>query len=163
MIGRLSETPSLRNQMGLSGTIDSSVYEGLKDVLQRHPAVTSVGYEPDSIVKKFIRARIDPNRVVPVTGPDAPLLDVEWRFAGDEQQFRIHYADPNTGFNCGWHRDDDHSELGSVHFQYDYPEIGVSNRERVEFQKSIPTELLWTVLDRLFQDRIPSLTGEGDG
>ncbi|ADE02428.1 hypothetical protein JK354_17375 [Haloferax volcanii] len=116
--------------MELSGTIDSSVYEGLKDVLQRHPAVTSVSYEPDSIVKKFIQAELDPNRVVPATGPEPPTLDVEWRFVGDEPQFRIHYADPNTGFNCGWHRDGDHPELGAVHFQYQYftkrPRLAVS-------------------------------------
>ncbi len=104
--------------MGLSGTTDSSVYEGLRDVLQRHPAITSVGYEPDSIVKKCIRAQIDPTRVVPMTGPESPLLDVEWRFFRDTQHFRVHYADPNTGFNCGWHCDDDHPELGPMHFQY---------------------------------------------
>jgi hypothetical protein len=146
--------------MGLSGTTDSSVYEGLVDILGRHPAVTSVGYEPDSIVKKFIRAQIDPNRIVPATGPEHPMLDVEWRFVGDEQQFRIHYADPNTGFNCGWHRDDDHPELGSVHFQYDHPETGETTHERAQFEKSVPTEILWTVLERLFEDRIPSLTVE---
>jgi hypothetical protein len=88
------------------------------------------------------------------------MLDVEWRFAGDEQQFRIHYADPNTGFNCGWHRDDDHPELGSVHFQYDHPETGETIHERTQFEKSVPTEILWTVLDRLFENRIPSLTVE---
>jgi len=41
--------------MGLSGTIDGSVYEGLKDVLQRYPISQTVAYEPDSIVKKFLR------------------------------------------------------------------------------------------------------------
>ncbi|AKU07816.1 hypothetical protein ABY42_08685 [Haloferax gibbonsii] len=146
--------------MGLSGTIDSSVYEGLKDVLQRHPAVTSVSYEPDSIVKKFIQAAIDPNRVVPTTGPLSPTLDVEWRFVGDESQFRIHYADPNTGFNCGWHRDDDHPELGAVHFQYYLPDREETNHEAAQFEKQIPTEILWTVLDRLFQERLPELTME---
>ncbi|MBC9988408.1 hypothetical protein E4P24_18870 [Haloferax sp. AS1] len=146
--------------MGLSGTIDSSVYEGLKDVLQRHPAVTSVAYEPDSIVKKFIQAEIDPNRVVPTTGPEAPTLDVEWRFVGDESQFRVHYADPNTGFNCGWHRDDDHPELGAVHFQYYLPDEGESKHEAVQFEKQIPTEILWAILDRLFQERLPELAME---
>lgn len=143
--------------MGLSGTIDSSVYAGLKDVLQRHPAVTSVGYEPDSIVKKFVRAKIDPNRVVPATGPEPPMLDVEWRFDGDDQQFRIHYADPNTGFNCGWHRDDDHPELGLIHFQYHYPESGETTHEQATFEKSLRTEILWTALDWLFHERLPSL------
>ena len=146
--------------MGLSGTIDSSVYEGLKDILQRHPAVRSVSYEPDNIVKKFIQAEVDPNRVVPTTGPESPTLDVEWRFVGDESQFRIHYADPNSGFNCGWHRDDDHPELGEVHFQYYHPASDETNHEPTQFEKQIPTEILWTVLDRLFQERLPELTME---
>lgn len=32
--------------MGLPGTTDSSVYEGLKDVLERQPEVTAITYEP---------------------------------------------------------------------------------------------------------------------
>lgn len=47
--------------MGLSGTIDTSVYEGVKDILQRDPRITRVTYEPDSIVKRFLRAKIDPS------------------------------------------------------------------------------------------------------
>jgi len=64
--------------MGLSGTTDSTVYEGLKDVLQRQPEVTTVSYEPDTITKKFLRAQVDPTRINPPTGPDSPTLDVEW-------------------------------------------------------------------------------------
>ncbi|WP_233512009.1 hypothetical protein [Haloferax sp. Atlit-12N] len=119
-----------------------------------------MSYEPDSIVKKYIQAAIDPNRVVPTTGPESPTLAVKWRFVGDESQFRIHYADPNTGFNCGWHRDDDHPELGAVHFQYYLPDEGETNHEAVQFEKQIPTEVLWTVLDRLFQERLPELAME---
>jgi hypothetical protein len=146
--------------MGLPGTTDSSVYEGLKDVLQRHPFITTVTYEPDSIVKQFLRAQIDPSRVVPATGPESPILDVEWRFVGNEPYYRIHYADPNSGFNCGWHRDDDHPDLGPVHFQYDNPETGEREHERIQFEKTIPTEILWIALDRLFEERIPRLGGE---
>lgn len=144
--------------MGLPGTTDSSVYEGLKGVLQRHPAVTSVTYEPDTIVRRSLCARIDPTRVVPPTGPASPTLDVEWRFVDDEPYYRIHYADPKTGFNCGWHRDDDHPDLGSVHFQYEHPRRNESDHEGTHFQKTVPTEILWTALDRLFEHRIPTLT-----
>jgi len=144
--------------MGLPGTTDTSVYEGLKDVLQRHPVITTVSYKPDSIVKRYLQAEIDPSRVVPSTGPSSPTLDVEWRFDEDEPYYRIHYADPNTGFNCGWHRDDDHPDLGSVHFQYDRPEVAESEHTSAQFNKAIPTEILWTALDRLFEDRISALT-----
>lgn len=146
--------------MGLPGTTDSSVYEGLKDVLQRYPIVTTVAYEPDSIVKQFLRAQIDPSRVVPPTGPESPTLDIEWRFVEDEPYYRIHYADSNTRFKCGWHRDDDHPDLGAVHFQYDHPVRGESDHERAQFNKTIPTEILWTALDRLFEERVPTLTVE---
>lgn len=146
--------------MGLSGTIDGSVYTGLKDILQRYPRTTSVMYEPDSITKRTIRADVDPARVVPPTGPRPPTLEVEWRFDGEEQQYRIHYADPNTGFNCGWHRDDDHPDLGPVHFQYVLPQSSQPRHERAHVEKEIPTEILWEVLDTLFHDRIPELTME---
>ena len=104
--------------MGLSGTIDSSVYEGLKDVLQRYPVVENVTYEPNSIVKN--------------------------------------YADPKTGFNCGWHRDDDHPDLGAVHFQYGHPTKGGDHRQ-ARFGHEVPTEILWAALDRLFEEQIPEL------
>lgn len=145
--------------MGLPGVIDSSVYEGLKDVLQRQPEVTAVEYEPDSISKKFLRATIDPTRVPMSTGPESPALDVEWRFNQGETYYRIHYHDPNSGFNCGWHRDDDHSDLGPVHFQYELP-TGKSNHERAQFAKTVPTEVLWECVDRLFEEVIPHYTEE---
>lgn len=146
--------------MGLPGTTDSSVYEGLKDVLQRYPVVTTVTYAPDSIRKRALHARTDPSRIVPPTGPESPTIDVEWRFVDDTPYYRIHYANPNTGLNCGWHRDDDHPELGPVHFQYERPAGGERGHERAQFDRSVPTEILWTILDQLFEERLPSLMKE---
>lgn len=143
--------------MGLPGVIDSTVYEGLKDVLQRQPEVTAVAYEPDSISKTFLRATIDPDRVPVPTGSESPALDVEWRYYRGETYYRIHYHDPNTGANCGWHRDDDHSDLGPVHFQYQRPTTGESDYERARFPKTVPTEILWEAVDRLFETRLPAL------
>lgn len=146
--------------MGLPGTTDSSVYRGLKDVLQRHPHITTVTYEPDRIVQSSLLARIAPDRAEPPTGPATPTLAVEWRFADGTPYYRLHYADPNTGFNCGWHRDDDHPELGEVHFQYEHPVTGDAGHERASFEKTLPTEILWSALNRLFEMRLPTLTGE---
>ena len=145
--------------MGLAGTTDSSVYEGLCDVLRRQPEVTSVAYRPDSIEKRYLRATTAPERPDPPTGPEPPTLDVEWRFGSEGQQYRIHYADPNTGFSCGWHRDDDHPELGAVHFQYETPSTEETTHESAAFESSVPTEVLWRALERLFEERLPSLTG----
>ena len=146
--------------MGLPGVTDSTVYEGLRDVLQRQPEVTTVNYEPDTISKKFLRAKIDPSRITPPTGPQSPKLDVEWRYSQSEQYYRIHYADPNTGFNCGWHRDDDHPDLGSVHFQYEQPEMNNPNHQKANLSKTAPSEILWTVLEQLFEEEIPTRTAQ---
>ncbi len=143
--------------MAIPETTDQSVYQGRKDVLNRHPAVTSVTYQPDSIVKQFLQATIDPHRIYPSTGPAEPTLDVEWRFLEDESYYRIHYVDPNTGFNCGWHRDHDHPDLGPVHFQFDHPTDG-REYERAQFSNTVPTEICWQALDRLLEE--PTLSSE---
>jgi hypothetical protein len=146
--------------MGLAGTTDPSVYEGLRDVLRRQPEVTTVTYQPDSIGKRSLRAEIAPERVDPPTAPESPTLDVEWRFADGDSQYRIHYADPNTGFSCGWHRDEDHPDLGAVHFQYEDPGTGGTTHESARFESSVPTEILWRAVERLFEQRLPSLTAD---
>ncbi|AWB28064.1 hypothetical protein [Halococcoides cellulosivorans] len=145
--------------MSLPGTIDTTVYRGLRDVLERQPEITTVTYEPDSIVKRSLRATVAADRVRPSTGPADPTLDVEWRFRGDEQFYRIHYADPNTGFNCGYHRDADHPDLGPVHFQYQVPDASDTHHEASSFDPTIPTEILWIALEELFERRIRELLG----
>jgi len=144
--------------MGLPGHIDSSVYNGLRDVLDRHPKITTVAFEPDSISKEFLRATVAPDRITPPTGSEPPVIDVEWRFDRGTEYYRIHYADPNTGFNCGWHRDDDHPELGAVHFQRTHPEDGETEYSPAAFEKSVPTEILWTAVRRLFETKLPKYT-----
>lgn len=144
--------------MGLPGTIDPSVYKGLKDILKRHPVITDVGFQPDSISKRYIQATVAPDRLDPPTGPEPPTIEVEWRFRKNSAYYRIHYADPNTGFNCGWHRDEDHPDLGSVHFQYENPQLSEVDHIRTDFKKAVPTEILWIALQRLFETKIPNLT-----
>jgi hypothetical protein len=146
--------------MGLPGVTDQTVYRSLNDVLTRQPEITTVQYEPDSISKEWLRATIAPARVHPPTGPTTPELRVEWRFHHDESYYRIHYHDPNTGFNCGWHRDDDHPTLGPVHFQYEHPPTGASDYESAQFSKTVPTQILWTAVEHLFEAKIPTLSGE---
>ena len=146
--------------MGLPGHIDSSVYSGLRDVLQRYPTITTVAFEPDSIAKEFLRATVRPARITPSSGSEPPVIDVEWRFDGETEYYRIHYADPNTGFNCGWHRDDDHSDLGATHFQYERPTDDAPTHEAAAFDATTPPKILWECLDDLFSTRLPQLTGE---
>jgi len=81
----------------------------------------------------------------------------------ENSNYRIHYADPNTGFNCGWHQDGDHPDLGAIHFQYEQPETGEGSHSGTQFSKTVPSEILWTALERLFENEYLRLPHDGSG
>ena len=139
----------------MSGERNPALYRTIKDVLKRRAETTTVTYEPDSIQRRYLAAEIDPMRVVPATGPESPTLTVRWKTAPPHERFRIDYADPNTGFHCGWHRDDDHPELGPIHFQLQHSGTEEPRREPARFEVDTPTRILWACLDRLFGEVFP--------
>ncbi|ESS10059.1 MAG: hypothetical protein A07HN63_00270 [uncultured archaeon A07HN63] len=140
------------------GSHNPAVYRELRDVLRRQPEITETWYEPDAVQQRYLAASIAPDRVDPPTGPDAPRIEVRWQ-AGPQTRFRIDYADPNTGFHCGWHRDDDHPDLGETHFQYERPDDAPIH-EAVDLSATTPPKCLWACLDELFSLRLPQLTSE---
>lgn len=142
---------------GFPGVVDTTIYHGLNDVLKRLPEVTTVTYEPNSIEKRALCAFFDPNRLTPPTGPETSYLTIEWRLHEETQYFRIDYADPNVPFHCGWHRDDDHNDLGPIHFQYETAEMSTPDRESAHFDSEIPTEILWEATARLLDEKLPSI------
>ena len=140
------------------GSPNPAVYRELRDVLRRQPEITETWYAPDSVQRRYLVGSIAPARVEPPTGPDAPQIAVRWLSTRDE--FRIDYTDPNTGFHCGWHRDDDHPDLGATHFQYERPEDDEPTYEAANFAATTPPKLLWACLDELFSVRLPQLMTE---
>ncbi|MFC5279731.1 hypothetical protein ACFPM1_13325 [Halorubrum rubrum] len=143
-----------------AGTENQALYRTLKDVLVRQTEVASVRFEPDAIQKRYLAAEVDPQRVVPPTGPEPPQLEVHWKLTPPHDEFRIDYADPNAGFHCGWHRDEDHDDLGAVHFQYRTAPMETPEYEGVVFEAASPPRLLWECCEELFTDVIPDYTGE---
>jgi hypothetical protein len=137
------------------GSQNPGVYRTLKDVVERQPAVVTVQYEPDAIQKRYLRAEIAPDRVTPPTGPERPTLELRWETAPPHEQFRIDYHDPNVSFYCGWHRDEDHPDLGETHFQYRTAEMAEAEREPSSFDHESPARILWTCCERLFEDVLP--------
>lgn len=146
-----------------SGSQNPGVYRALKDVLERQSTVDAVRFEPDAIQKRYLRAEVAPNRVTPPTGPQRPTLKVRWETAPPHERFRIDYHDPNADFHCGWHRDDDHPDLGDVHFQYRTPELTETIREPVSFDAESPARILWDCCERLFEDVLPASIPELHG
>lgn len=139
---------------------NSALYQLLKDVLERQPAITAVWFEPDAIQKRYLAAAVDPQRVVPPTGPESPQLAVHWKLTPPHDEFRIDYADPNLDFHCGWHQDTDHSDLGTAHFQYQTALRDTPAYEAVVFEASSPPKLLWECCDELFNRVIPEYTAD---
>lgn len=136
------------------GSQNPGIYRNLKDVLRRQPQVVTVWFEPDAIRKSHLAAEIDPIRLHPPSGPKPPTLEVRWKTAPPHDSFRVDYHDPNTGFHCGWHRDDDHTDLGEIHLQYRTSEMNEPLREPVAFEAESPARLLWECCERLFGETI---------
>ncbi|RLM62580.1 hypothetical protein [Halorubrum sp. Atlit-26R] len=143
-----------------SGAENPALYRVLKDVLERQAGVTSVRFEPDAIQKRYLAAAIDPQRVVPPTGPKLPQLEAHWKLTPPHDEFRIDYADPNSRFHCGWHHDEDHNDLGAAHFQYQTASKEAPEYERVVLEAASPPKLLWECCDELFENVIPDYTAE---
>jgi hypothetical protein len=142
------------------GSENPAIYRTLKDVLERQAEVVSVRFEPDAIQKRYLAAAVDPQRVVPPTGPESPQLEVHWKLTPPHDEFRIDYADPNVGFHCGWHRDEDHNELGAAHFQYQTDSMETPEYEGVVFDAESPPKLLWECCDELFENVLLDYTAE---
>lgn len=138
-----------------SGAENPALYRTLRDTLQRQAEVVSVRFQPDAIQKRYLTAKVDPHRVDPPTGPEPPRLEVHWKLTPPHDEFRIDYADPNTGFHCGWHQDEDHDNLGAAHFQYRTAAMESPEYDGVVFESASPPKLLWECCEALFGDVIP--------
>ena len=79
------------------GDPNANLYTQLKrDVLDRVPQIEAVEYVPDDIEAKQLRARFDPDRLDPPTGPESPELTITWYRQDPHDWFRVNYTDPNT-------------------------------------------------------------------
>lgn len=137
------------------GAQNPALYRILEDILQRQAEITAVRYEPDAIQRRYLAATVGPSRVVSPTGPDTPGLEVHWQTTPPHDVFRIDYHDPNTAFRCGWHRDDDHDDLGPTHFQCQAADMDDPAYEEARFGVDAPARILWECCDRLFSTVLP--------
>lgn len=133
------------------GDPNANLYSQLKrDVLNRVPQITTVEYVPDDVEAKQLQATFDPDRLDPPTGPEPPILTVTWYRQTPDDWFRVNYADRNTGFHAGWHQDEDHSDLGTAHFQYSIEDD--EDRWGITFEHETPSLILWEIIEALLED-----------
>lgn len=139
------------------GDPNANLYEQLqRDVLDRIPQIVSVEYVPNAVSAKELQASFDPDRLEPPTGPESPTLTIKWYRQTPHDWFRVDYTDPNTGFHAGWHQDEDHPELGRLHFQYSNDEN--SDRWAVSLDHETPSLILWEIIEELLDGILPAYT-----
>jgi hypothetical protein len=141
------------------GDPNANLYAQLKrDVLDRVPQITTVAYVPDEIEATQLRARFDPARLTPPTGPEPPELTVQWYRQEPHDWFRVNYTDPNTGVHAGWHQDEDHPELGRAHLQWSIEDN--EHRQGVTFDHETPSLILWEIVETLLAELLPDALTE---
>lgn len=139
------------------GDPNAHLYEQLKrDVLDRVPQIVAVEFVPNRAQARSLQATFDPDRLNPPTGPEPPKLDVTWYRQTPHDWFRVDYHDPNTEFHAGWHQDEDHPNLGPVHFQYATPDD--QDKWGVSFGKNTPSLILWEIMEELLEGILPRYT-----
>ncbi|WP_049929235.1 hypothetical protein [Halopiger goleimassiliensis] len=72
-------------------------------------------------------------------------VEVTWRPRADTDVQRVQWVD--EAVSLGWHKDDDHDELGTTHFQIETDEKRVHEPGRLEAEA--PLSFLETCLQRL--------------
>jgi hypothetical protein len=137
------------------GEFRANPYDVLWDVLQQQPSVDRVRYRPSVAEKRYLEARVVPERLDCEAGPEAPTVTVRWRRSPPYDEYRVDYTDPDVGFHGGWHRDDDHPEHGPVHFQWEHTGREGPAYEAATVDARTPPRILWELLDRLFERVLP--------
>lgn len=118
----------------------------IKERLENVPGFNDVRYEPSRLRPRTVVADVD---VVMFLGESFPRteakLEVLWRPREGTDVQRVHWADDVV--SLGWHKDDDHPELGTTHFQLEASDESV--HEPGEIEVEAPQSFLEVCLDRL--------------
>lgn len=101
----------------------------LKERMENVPGFTAVRYEPSRLRPRSVIAAVEIELFLGAAFPrDEGKVEVQWRPRDGIDVQRVHWAD--EAVSLGWHKDDDHAELGTTHFstrirRYHRPRTGV--------------------------------------
>ena len=118
----------------------------LKERIENVPGATNVRYEPSGLRPRTVVADID---IEIYLGDAFPLqtatLEVFWRPREGRDVQRVQWA--NDIVSLGWHKDDDHPDFGTTHFQREAGDELVHEPGHIE--AVAPLSFLEICLDRL--------------
>lgn len=118
----------------------------IKERLENVPGASRVRYEPSSIRPRSVIADVDLEMFLGRTFPRSEgRIEVHWRPREGTDVQRVQWFDDTV--SLGWHKDDDHPDLGTTHFQL---ESGSEmHHEEGHIEVEAPVSFLEICLDRL--------------
>jgi hypothetical protein len=118
----------------------------LKERMEKVPGFTGVRYEPSRLRPRTVVADVDVEMFLG-TSFSRPTAKVEvlWRPREGTDVQRVHWVD--TAVSLGWHKDDDHPNLGTTHFQREADDERIHEPGNIEVEA--PLSFLEICLDRL--------------
>lgn len=123
--------------------------EGLRRVKERVenvPGFVDVRYDPSRIRPRTVVADVVVERFLGDTFPRKEAkIEVLWRPREGSDVQRVHWVDDVV--SLGWHKDDDHADLGPTHFQIEHD--GELVHEPAYIEVEAPLGFLEICLSRL--------------
>lgn len=121
----------------------------LKERLDNVPGFTNVRYEPSRLRPRTVVADVHVEMFLGEPFPRTEAkVEVLWRPREGTDVQRVHWTDGVVNF--GWHKDDDHPDLGTTHFQLEAGDESVHEPGGIEVEA--PLSFLEICLDRLSEE-----------
>lgn len=123
--------------------------EGLRRIKERMenvPGFQDVRYDPSRLRPRIVVADVDVELFLGESFPRTEAkIEVLWRPREGTDVQRVHWSDDVV--SLGWHKDDDHPELGTTHFQLETDDESVHEPGTIEVEA--PISFLEICLERL--------------
>lgn len=118
----------------------------IKERLRNVPGASDVRYEPSSLRPRRVVAEVDAEMFLGRAFPRRTgRIEVLWRPREGTDVHRVQWIDRTV--SLGWHKDDDHPELGTTHFQLE--RAGETGHEPAGIEVEAPVSFLECCLERL--------------
>ena len=118
----------------------------LKERLENVPGFGNVRYDPSRLRPRTVVADVDVELFLGDSFPRTEAkLEVLWRPREGTDVQRVHWADDRV--SLGWHKDDDHHDLGTTHFQLEIDDEVIHEPGHIEVEA--PLSFLEICLERL--------------
>lgn len=120
----------------------------VKERLENVPGTSNVRYEPSAVKPTTVIADVDIEIFLEEAFPrDTGRIEVVWCPREETDLQRVQWIDDTVSLD--WHKDRDHPDLGTTHFQRETGDEASPYREPAHIEMEAPLSFLEICLDRL--------------